>query len=419
MSLATSPLLPGAEILDPRRFAKDGYPHADWARLRRESPVHWCGREEGESFWAITKHEDIIYVSRRPEVFENSPRLLMSYDPGITAEDFPVRMLLNMDPPEHRSYRSLVSQRFTPRALQRIKEQVDAIADEILDGVMEGGAEAETDFVATVSALLPIWVIAEMLGVPRSDWELLFHWTNRTIGAADPEYVEDGKSPRETMDAARLSLFRYFNDMTEDRRKNPRNDIVSILANSKVDGKPLPPLELLSYYLLLVVAGNETTRNATSGGLLALIENPGELEKVRRNPGLLKPLVEEILRWTSPVIQFCRTPNRDVEIRGQRIRAGERIVLFYPSANRDEEVFESPDKFRVDRHPNRHLAFGIGEHFCLGAHVARLELEVIFRHLVQRLEHVELAGPLERLRSSVVGGIKHMPIRYRLRAAGS
>jgi len=181
----------------------------------------------------------------------------------------------------------------------------------------------------------------------------------------------------------------------------------------------LPPLERLSYYLLLVVAGNETTRNATSGGLLALIENPGELEKVRRNPGLLKPLVEEILRWTSPVIQFCRTPNRDVEIRGQRIRAGERIVLFYPSANRDEEVFESPDKFRVDRHPNRHLAFGIGEHFCLGAHVARLELEVIFRHLVQRLEHVELAGPLERLRSSVVGGIKHMPIRYRLRAAGS
>ncbi|MCZ7537594.1 MAG: hypothetical protein M5T61_17925 [Acidimicrobiia bacterium] len=171
-----------------------------------------------------------------------------------------------MDPPEHRSYRSLISQRFTPRALQRIKQQVDSIADEILDGVMEGGAHAETDFVATVSALLPIWVIAEMLGVPRSDWELLFHWTNRTIGAADPEYREEGKTPRETVDAARLALFHYFNDMTEDRRKSPRDDLVSILANSEIDGEPLPPFELLSFYLLLVVAGNETTRNATSGG---------------------------------------------------------------------------------------------------------------------------------------------------------
>lgn len=417
MSLATTHTLPGPEILDPRRYAADGYPHADWAQLRRESPVHWCGRDVGESFWAITKRDDIVHASRNPEIFENSPRLLMSFEPGINAEDFPVRMLLNMDPPDHRAYRSLVSQRFTPRALQAIRRRVDSIADEILDGVMEDGAESETDFVATVSSLLPIWVIAEMLGVPRSDWELLFSWTNRTIGAADPEYREGDATPRETMDSARLALFEYFNHMTEDRRKNPRDDLVSILANSEVGGEPLPPFELLSFYLLLVVAGNETTRNATSGGLLALIENPGEHEKVRRDPSLLKPLVEEILRWTSPVIHFCRTPNRDVEIRGQTIRAGERMVLFYPSANRDEDVFESPNEFRADRRPNRHVAFGIGEHFCLGAHVARLELEVIFRHLVQRLDHVELAGPLERLHSSVVGGIKHMPIRYRLRPA--
>ena len=418
MSAATELALPGAEILDPERFVRDGYPHAEWARLRGESPVHWCPRDEGEPFWAITRHEEIVNVSRQPDRFLNGPRLLMSFDQELSREEPPIRMLLNMDPPEHQSYRELISRRFTPRALRQITSQVDGIANEILDQVMDGGAEAETDFVAAVSAKLPIWVIAEMLGVPREDWELLFHWTNRTIGAADPEYCEEGKTPEETMQAARLALFEYFNAMTEDRRKNPRDDLVSILSNAKVNGEPLPTFELLSFYMLLVVAGNETTRNATSGGMLALIENPDEFEKVRGNPKLLKPLVEEILRWTSPVIHFCRTSVEDTEIRGQRIKAGDRMVLFYPSANRDADVFEAPDTFLADRSPNRHIAFGIGEHFCLGAHVARLELQVIFRHLIERLEHVELTGPIERLRSSVVGGIKHMPIHYRLRSAG-
>jgi cholest-4-en-3-one 26-monooxygenase len=306
--------LPSVELLDPRRYASEGYPHADWARLRRESPVHWCSRDEGESFWALTRHAEIVHVSQRPLQYLNAPRLAMSYDPSITAEDFGLRMLLNLDPPEHRDYRSLISQRFTPRALQSIRKRVDGIADDILDRVMERGAHGETDFVATVSALLPIWVIAEMLGVPRSDWELLFDWTNRTIGAADPEYRDEGSSPKETIDAARMSLFHYFDDMTKDRRKNPSDDLVSLLANAKVNGEELPPFELLSYYLLLVIAGNETTRNATSGGVLALIENPDELEKVRTNPTLIKPLVEEVLRWTSPVIHFCRTAAEDVEL---------------------------------------------------------------------------------------------------------
>ncbi len=405
--------LAGPELLDPRLYALRGYPHAEWARLRREAPVHHVARAVGESFWAITRHEDIVNISRQPEVFENAPRLLMSFDQGF-GEEFPLRMLLNMDPPEHQAMRGLVSKRFTPRALERIRAQVDGIATDILDRAMLAGESGEVDFVEQVSAVLPIWVIAEMLGVPRSDWEMLFHWTNRTIGAGDLEYREEGKTAEETMQQARLSLFKYFNDLTEDRRKQPRDDLVSSLANARIDGKPLPVFELMSYYMLLVVAGNETTRNATSGGLLALIENPGELAKVRANPALVKPLVEEILRWTSPVIHFCRTPNRDVEIRGRRIRAGERIVMFYPSANRDEDVFESAGEFRISRNPNRHIAFGIGEHFCLGAHVARLELEVIFRHLIARLEQVELAGPVSRLHSSVVGGIKHMPIRYRI-----
>lgn len=417
-SAATELSLPGAEMLDSARFAAEGYPHADWARLRRDSPVHWCERDGQESFWAITRHKDIVNISRQPDKFLNGPRLLMNFDPGAGDQELPVRMLLNMDTPEHQHYRGLISRRFTPRALQGITGRVDGIANEILDQVMEGGAEAETDFVDAVSAKLPIWVIAEMLGIPRKDWELLFHWTNRTLGAADPEYCEEGKTPDETRQDARLALFEYFNEMTEDRRKHPKDDLVSILSNANINGEPLPIFELLSYYLLLVVAGNETTRNATSGGLLALIENPGEFQKVKAAPQLLNPLVEEILRWTSPVIHFCRTAVEDTEIRGRRIKQGDRLVLLYPSANRDADVFEAPDMFLSDRSPNRHIAFGIGEHFCLGAHVARLELQVIFRHLVERLEHVELAGPVERLRSSVVGGIKHMPIHYRLRRAG-
>jgi cytochrome P450 len=205
--------------------------------------------------------------------------------------------------------------------------------------------------------------------------------------------------------------------MADERRSRPRDDIVSVIANAQLGGAPLPRMELLSYYFLLVVAGNETTRNAMTGGLLALIENPSELRKLASDPSLVDSAVEEIVRWTTPVIQFCRTPIRDVEIRGQKIRAGQSLCLFYPSANRDDEVFDEPFEFRVDRRPNRHLAFGVGEHFCLGANLARLELRVVFRQLVARLEHVELAGQVERLRSSFLGGIKRMPIRYRMKPA--
>jgi cytochrome P450 len=201
----------------------------------------------------------------------------------------------------------------------------------------------------------------------------------------------------------------------QERRSEPRDDLVSLLAQAEIDGEKLPDLELLSYFYVLVVAGNETTRNATSGGLLALIEHPDQMERLRCEPSLIRSAVEEILRWTTPVIQFARTAKQDTEVRGQKIRAGESVALFYPSGNRDEEVFDEPFAFRVDRKPNPHLAFGIGEHVCLGAHLARLELQILFRKLLERLEHVELAGPVDRLRSSFVGGIKHMPVRYRIR----
>ena len=414
--MGSAPLtLDTIDIVSNETFAEHGYPHEAWTLLRRESPVHWYDRDVKIPFWAITKHADIVEISRHPEWNLNAPRLAVFPKFAPPEEDERVaRHLLNMDAPDHAGYRKLAAPYFTPRAIRRLEASVETIARETLDALGQDGEAAETDFVQAVSAPLPLAVLADLLGVPREDWQMMFRWTNAIVGGEDPEY-RAGATAQESAGAARKALFEYFWKLVEERRASPREDIVSILANSKLDGAEIPPFELLSYYFLLVVAGNETTRNAMSGGLLALIENPAELDKLRRDPALVAPAVEEIVRWTTPVIQFCRTPTRDLTVRGQTIRAGESMCLFYPSANRDEEIFDEPFRFRVDRNPNPHLAFGIGEHFCLGANLARLELRVLFRHLAARLEEVELAGPVERLRSSFLGGVKHVPIRYRLR----
>jgi cholest-4-en-3-one 26-monooxygenase len=403
------------DIVGNRTFGEHGYPHDAWTLLRREAPVYWYDRPEVRPpFWAITKHADIVTVSRQPRLFLNEPRLAVFPEiPELDPAERPARHLLNMDPPDHAKFRKLASARFTPRAVQSLRPSVERIADDLLDALEHDGQWHECDFVEAVSARLPLEVLADLLGVPRSDWSLLFQWTNETIGASDPEY-QHGSTAKETGDRARIALFQYFMEMVEERRKRPTDDIVSLLANATLDGAEIPAFELLSYYFLLVVAGNETTRNATSGGLVALIENPGELAKLQRDPSLIDHAVEEIVRWTTPVIQFCRTATEDTELRGQKIRQGDNLCLFYPSANRDEEVFEDPFAFRVDRNPNPHLAFGIGEHFCLGASLARLELRVAFAKLVERIRDVELTGPVSRLHSSFVGGIKRVPIRYRL-----
>jgi cholest-4-en-3-one 26-monooxygenase len=321
-----------------------------------------------------------------------------------------------MDPPDHARFRRLASHRFTPRGLERMRRDIEVITKDLLDAMMEDGGSIEGDFVERLSGPLPLQVLAELLGVPRDMWPTLFDWTNRVIGSADPEYQDEKGDAFTTAMKARLSLFAYFSELVRERRGKPGDDIVGILANAELDGAGLPERELLSYYFLLVVAGNETTRNAMTGGLLAFLENPDQWRRLRDEPRLVDSAVEEVVRWTTPVIQFCRTPVEDVELRGKRIRAGDNLCLFYPSANRDEEVFDEPFAFRIDRRPNRHLAFGIGEHFCLGANLARLELRVVFRHLAARLAECEPNGPVERLRSSFVGGIKRMPIRYRLTA---
>jgi cytochrome P450 len=402
-------------IIGPDHYARNGYPHAEWAYLRKHKPVFWCEFPNTEPFWAITKHADIVQISKQPRLFNNSKRLLV-FVPDGPAEPDPVppfRHLLNMDPPDHGDYRSIVSRRFTPRAVRDLQPEIERITREILDRMVD---RTSCDFVIDISSKIPLAVIAELLGVPHQDWEKLFRWTNQVIGGNDPEFQE-GTNPDETFDRARMELFTYFTDMVAQRMKNPTNDITSIVANSSINGAPMPQFEMLSYYFLLVVAGNETTRNATTGGLQALIDNPEQFRRLKQDRSLIKPAVEEIVRWTSPVIQFTRTATEDTEVHGQKIKQGESVCLFYPSANRDEEVFDNSFKFDVGRNPNPHVAFGIGEHFCLGANLARLELEVIFRQLAERLDHAELAGPVERLRSSFVGGIKHMPIKYKLRPA--
>jgi cytochrome P450 len=241
----------------------------------------------------------------------------------------------------------------------------------------------------------------------------MFRLSNMMIGPSDPEYGGGG-TVKENIERARLEFFQYFSQLCEDRRTRPRDDLASALANGLVNGEPLPLFELMSYFALLIIAGNETTRNATTGGLYALINHPDQWRRLTREPSLVPLAVEEIVRWTSPVIQFTRMATADTELGGQKVRAGDLLGLFYPSANRDEDVFEAPFIFDVGRYPNRHIAFGIGEHFCLGANLARLELQVMFRQLVARLESFELVGEIERMRSMFVGGIKHMPIRYRM-----
>ncbi|MEZ4331363.1 MAG: cytochrome P450 [Myxococcota bacterium] len=401
-------------IIHPARIASAGYPHDAWRTLRATDPVRRF--EDGPvPFWALTKHADIMEVGKNPETFLSAPRLVIT--PNDRGDFRPPPTLIEMDGEKHRAYRRIISSRFTPRALKKIHADIDRIAKKIVDDMLAHGGR-EVDFVEQVSAPLPIAVIAWLLGVPESDWKLLFEWTNRTIGADDPEYNVDGVPGVEAAQKAIFETFQYFAKLVEERKKDPKDDLVSLFAHAEVDGQKLDPIDVLAYCQIIVVAGNETTRNATTGGMLALIEHQAELRKVQQDPALLGSAIEEILRWVSPIIHFARTASRDTVLRGRKIREGDHLALFYPSANRDEDVFDRPDVFDVARSPNRHIAFGIGEHFCAGAHLARLELEYAFKYLLPRIDEIELTGPVERLRSNLVGGIKHLPVRYSLKPAG-
>jgi len=416
MSAAAQLPLDQLDVITPDSFQEAGYPHDAWARLRAESPVHFFG-DAAVPFWAITRHADITTISKQPDLFLNGPRLFVNpliekvKSSGMNESRPPT--LIEMDNPKHSAYRKIISSRFTPAALKKIHADVDRIARKIVDDLLAEG-EGEVDFVERVAAPLPIAVIGWLLGVPEADWPQLYDWTNRMIGFDDPEF-----SPTDLeSDGMRaiVELFGYFSEMVEERRSEPRDDLVSLFTHAEVDGEKLPPLDVLSYCQIIVGAGNETTRNATSGGMLALIEHPGEMRRLAEARNL-RTGVEEILRWTSPVIHFARTLAGDTVFEGHDLQKGDVLALYYPSANRDEAIFDDPYRFRVDRKPNRHLAFGVGEHVCAGAHIARLELEMAFKYLLPRLEEVELVGEPDRLRSNLIGGIKRLPIRFKAKPA--
>jgi len=406
---------PDFNIVSPIDYATHGYPHEIWQRLRAEDPVHYVENGEGVPFWALTKHADITAVSKQPTLFVSGERLIINDGPERPRDGSFPPTLIDLDPPKHQLYRDIMKGRFTPRGLKKIHADIEAIGKEIVDALVERSDEGECDFVDEVAAPLPIAVIAWLLGVPRDDWKLLFDWTNRTIGAGDPEYQVEGEDQQQTGHKAMIELFQYFSQLIEERKNKPQDDLISLFAHAEIEGKALPIIDVLAFCFIIVVAGNETTRNGTSGGMLAFIQHQDQMRKLQADMSLLKDAVEEIVRWSSPIIHFARTATADTEIQGRKIKKGDALGLFYPSANRDEDIFEDPYSFRIDRHPNRHIGFGIGEHFCLGAHVARLEMQVAFKYLIPRIEEIELVGPVSRLHSALVGGVKHLPVRFRLR----
>jgi cytochrome P450 len=326
----------------------------------------------------------------------------------------PSEILVLIDPPRHGPMRRIASSRFTPRGVRTRRPEIERIAIEILDAAAPAGTSGAFDFVEQIASRFPLAVVAMLIGAPRDDWELLLRCTNEVIGRDDPEFRRPGETPGRTIKRARGELLAYFRHLIEQRRAEPSDDLVSELIAGTLDGAPLTDEQLLAFCELFVEAGNETTRNAISGGLLAFCEQPAEWDKLREHPDLLPSAVEEILRWVSPISHFTRVATKDCEIRGTEIAAGDQVALYFGSANRDEDVFEDPFTFRVDRSPNQHLAFGFGEHFCLGAHLARVELETIYGLLLERLDWFELSGTVGRLQSAVNGSIKRLPLRYRI-----
>jgi cytochrome P450 len=419
------PITDGGELIDPFRYARSGYPHEIWARLRRESPVHWCEPPVLVPFWAVTRHAHICEISKRPDLFLNSKGIVPATREvaariarGEKGPFDAMQTIITMDPPKHRKFRKVASPWFTPHAISRLDQTVEASARRLVDSLYERqvNGEGRCDFATEVAAQHPLRILATILGVPEEDEERILRLTQQLFAGQDPEFQREEADPEQAFRNLGIEFLQYFGKIIADRRARPRDDLASLLANAEIDGARMGDVETLGYYLITFTAGHDTTRNALAGGMHALVLHPAEREKLRADPkGAVADAVEEIVRWTTPVNYMMRTASRDSEVGGTRIRAGERLLLFYASANRDEDVFEAPDQFRIDRSPNPHLGFGIGEHFCLGSHLARKSQRALFAELIGRLEDVELAGPVERLAASFVAGIKHLPLRYRLR----
>ena len=395
------------DLIDGRNFVA-GVPYHWFAELRREAPVFWHPEPIAPrgGFWAVTGYDDCVHVNRDWEHFSSARRTALFHE---TEEELLAQqqlLMLNMDPTMHTRYRRLVNKGFTPKMVRDLEQQIIGYADGIIDSVCERGS---ADFVEEIAAELPLLVIAELLGVPQEDRRMVFDWSNRMIGAEDPEYQVPGAAP----DEALMQVYSYAEELAAERRLRPKQDLISVLLDAEVEGEKLNELELDLFFLLLIVAGNETTRNLMSGAMTAFFDHPDQWELLRKDRSLLPSAVEEMLRYVTPVMHFRRTATTDLELHGQEIEEGDKIVFWHISANRDESAFEHPDSFDITRSPNNHIAFGGGgPHFCLGANLARMEIMVMFDRLLERVPDIRLDGEVQRLQSNFINGTKHIPVAF-------
>jgi cytochrome P450 len=422
-----APVLPAemtAALIEPATYADIPRLNEVYAWLRQNMPLGVAKSRYFDPFWVVTKHADILEISKNNKVFRNDDRATILTDRYTDAlvrylrDGSPhlARTLAHMDDPDHRKYRSLTSNWFTASNLARREGSTREIAREFVDRMMSRGGEC--DFVEDVAAPYPLRVIMQILGVPIEDEPLMLKLTRQIFGNLDADMNSSG-SQKQTAEQALMALngaidtfFQYFDAITRDRRANPRDDLATVIANGTIDGEPIGSFEAMSYYSLVSTAGHDTVSSSIATAIHALCLFPDQFEKVKSDPGLIPGLVEESIRWSSPVRHFMRAASSDYELRGQRIREGDWLMLCYLSGDRDEEVFEAPEEFRIDRSPNKQLAFGYGGHMCLGQHMARQEMRVFFEELLPRISSISLAGPAEHSKAVFVGGLKTLPIRF-------
>ena len=416
--MSTPTMDDAAKVLaDPTAYADDHRLHAALAHLRANNPVAWVDNPPYRPFWAITRHADIMAIERDNNLWINEPRPLLG---TAEADDMAraqleagmgLRTLIHMDDPQHRVIRAIGADWFRPKAMRDLKIRVDELARIHVDKMLAAGNEC--DFVQEIAVHFPLYVILSLLGLPESDFGRMLRLTQELFGGDEAEYKR-GTTPEEQLQVL-LDFFGYFSNLTASRRQHPTEDLASAIANARIDGEPLSDVDTASYYVIIATAGHDTTSATIAGGLRALIENPDQLHRLRQHPELMGTATEEMIRWVTPVKEFMRTATADTTVRGVPMAEGESVYLAYVSANRDEEVFDDPFRFDVGRDPNKHLAFGYGVHFCLGAALARMEINSFFSELLPRLESIELAGEPQLSATTFVGGLKHLPIRYSLK----
>ncbi|MSV79821.1 MAG: cytochrome P450 [Actinobacteria bacterium] len=395
-------------------FTDEHHFHAVTTKLRKESPVHWVEHPDFNPFWVLTKHADVLDVELHPNEFLNAPRAILGNKEADSMREMQghlVKSLVQMDDPEHRNHRNLTADWFLPKNLATLDGRLKELADRYIDKMVAMGGQC--DFASDIAMQYPLYVILAILGLPESDYNRMLRLTQELFGAEDDEFKRDDDALASILQTV-ADFVAYFDALTEDRRTNPTSDLASVIANGMVNGEPIGHKEQLGYYIIAATAGHDTTSNAMGGAMKALIENPDQLARLQANPSLMTVAVDEMIRWTSPVKHFMRTATVDYEIRGTTIKAGQDVLLSYWAANRDEDVFDDPFKFDIGRAPNKHLAFGFGVHYCLGAMLARMELKALFGALLPRLKSIELAGTPQLTKSTFVSGVKHLPIRYEI-----